>query len=149
MKVILRKDISKIGKIGEVKNVADGFGRNYLLPRGMAELATKGAVKNWQLGAERRSQRLAKEGDTAKAMAEKISGLVLSYTRSVGENNQLFGSVSKADIIKSLKASGFETGADVVELPSAVKAVGDTEVTLNLKPGITAKITVRVAPKAA
>jgi len=149
MKVILRQDIHNLGRAGDVKEVRDGYGRNYLLPRQLVELATPGALKNWQLGAERRTQRVAKETAAAKNIADKMTGMTLSFTRDVAEGGQMFGSVSKADIVKSLKAAGHEIEKDSIELPSPVKAVGDTEVVIKLKPGVEAKIKVRVAPKAA
>lgn len=149
MKVILRQDIHNLGRVGDVKEVRDGYGRNYLLPRQLVELATPGSLKNWQLGAARRTQRLDKETSAAKNIAEKMTGMTLSFTRDVAEGGQMFGSVSKADIVKSLKAAGHEIEKDCVLLDSPVKVVGDTEVAIRLKPGVEAKIKVRVAPKAA
>lgn len=149
MKVILRQDIHNLGRAGDVKEVRDGYGRNYLLPRQLVELATPGALKNWQLGADRRTQRVAKETAAAKNIADKMTGMTLSFTRDVAEGGQMFGSVSKADIAKSLKAAGHEIEKDCIELPAPVKVVGDTEVVIKLKPGVEAKIKVRVAPKAA
>jgi len=149
MKVILRKDISNLGRAGDVKVVRDGYARNYLLPKGLVELATPGALKNWQLGADRRNVKVQKEVEAAKTVADKVSGLTLSFTRSVGETGQLFGSVTKVDIAKSLKASGWDLPKESIELASPIKAIGDTEVVLNLKPGVSAKVKVRVAPQTA
>ncbi|MDD2773485.1 MAG: 50S ribosomal protein L9 [Elusimicrobiales bacterium] len=149
MKVIIRKTVPKLGAAGDVKTVRDGYARNYLIPRGLAETATEGAMKNWKLGAQRRANRVSAETETAKALAAKVAGMTLSYTRETAETGQLFGSVGKADIWKSLKASGYDIGKDCIDLPAPVKTVGDTEVTLRLAHGVTAVIKVRIGPKAA
>ncbi|MFA5160741.1 MAG: 50S ribosomal protein L9 [Elusimicrobiales bacterium] len=148
MKVIIRKDVPALGKAGEVKNVRDGYARNYLLPRRMAELATDGALKNWKLGAQRRSDRAAKETAEAKALAGKMEGLVLSFTRAAGEDGKLFGSVGKSDIWKSVKASGHEIAKEAVDIAAPIKTVGDTDVTLRLAQGVTATVKIRIAAKA-
>ena len=149
MKVIISKNVPTLGKAGDVKNVRDGYARNYLIPRGLAQEATEGALKNWKLGADRRSQRVAKETETAQLVATKVSGVVLSFIREVGETSQMFGSVGKTDIWKSLKASGHEIDKDAVVLDTPIKAVGDTDVTLHMAHGVTAAIKVRIAPKTA
>jgi large subunit ribosomal protein L9 len=144
MKVILRKDVNHLGRTGDIKEVADGYARNYLLPKGLVEVATPGAVKNWELGAEQRKKRVEKEDETAKKQIEKMKDTVLSFTRAVGKTGQLFGSVGRNDIVKSMKASGFEISSQVVELEHPIKAVGESEVTLTLRPGISTKIKVRI-----
>jgi len=147
MKVILTKDLSTLGKTGEIKTVKPGYGRNYLLPKKLAQLATAGVIKNWQLGEKQRLERRAKQLETAKASVKKMAGTVLSFTRTVGENGQLFGSVGKADILKSLKASGLEADKDSIVLTAPIKTVGDTDVTLSLVQGAEAVIKIRIVPK--
>jgi large subunit ribosomal protein L9 len=147
MKVIISKNVPTLGKAGEIKNVRDGYARNYLFPRGLAQEATDGAMKNWKLGAERRAQRVAKETEKAQTVAAKVAGLVLSFTRDVSEAGQMFGSVGKTDIWKSIKASGHEIEKDAVALDAPIKTVGDTDVTLHMAHGVTAVVKVRIAPK--
>lgn len=147
MKVILRKEVPNLGNPGDIKQVADGYGRNYLLPLGMAELATPGAVKSWKATEDTRKKRFAQETEAAKETAKKISGMSLSYSRPAGEEGRLFGSVGKSDILKSLKAAGMEIGKDSVRLPSSIKAVGDFEVEVVLKPGVSSKVKVTVTAR--
>ncbi|HOX21901.1 MAG TPA: 50S ribosomal protein L9 [Elusimicrobiales bacterium] len=149
MKVILRKEMRKIGHPGQVKNVADGYARNYLLPKGIAVEATEGELKNWQLGEENRKKRIDKEVAAAKVVAEKLTGLVLSFNRPAGEDGQVFGSVSKTDILKSLKAAGHDIAKDMVELPAPIKLVGESDVDVHLKPGVSTKIKVKIVAQAA
>ena len=147
MKVIIRKHLANLGEPGQIKEVKPGYARNFLIPGGLAEEATEGKIKNWKLGDEKRKQRIAKENDATKKIADKVSGLTLSFTREAGENDALFGSVSKTDIVKSLKASGFEISKEAVNLATPIKVIGDTEVSLTLKTGIVAKVKVRIGPK--
>jgi len=147
MKIILRKDVPNLGNAGTIIRVADGYGRNFLLPRGMAQIATPGAVKSWEAGEEWRKTRVAEGKTAAEETARKLSGMVLSYNRPVGEGEKLFGSVGKSDILKSLKASGLDIGKDSIRLPSAIKSVGDCEVEIVLKPGISSKIKVKITAR--
>jgi len=149
MKVILKKEMRKIGHPGQVKNVADGYARNYLLPNGIAVEATDSELKNWQLGEENRKKRIDKAVAEAKKVAEKLEGLELSFTRPVGEGGQVFGSVSKTDVLKSLKAAGHAIDKEMVELNSPIKILGDTELEIHFKPGVSAKIKVKIAAQAA
>lgn len=147
MKIILRTDVPNLGNAGAITRVADGYGRNFLLPRGMAQLATPGAVKSWKAGEERRKERIAEEEKAAGEMGRKLSGMVLSYNRPVGEGGKLFGSVGKSDILKSLKASGLDIHKDSIRLLSVIKVVGDCEVEIVLRPGISSKIKVKVTAR--
>ncbi|MFH1619722.1 MAG: 50S ribosomal protein L9 [bacterium] len=147
MKIILRKDVSNLGSAGDVKEVAGGYGRNFLIPRGLAESATSGAVKAWKAGEEKRAKRSVLEMDKAREVADKLSGMSLSFSRPVGEEGRIFGSVGKSDILKSLKASGHEISKDCVKLPASIKTVGEAEVEITLKPGISATVKVKVSPR--
>lgn len=148
MKVILRKSIENLGDAGEIKEVKPGYGRNYLIPQGLAELATEGAIKNWKLGEEKRKAKLEKEVSLAKTKASKIEGTVLSFSREVGEDEKMFGSVGKSDIWKSLKASGHEIDREAIILTTPIKTIGDTDVVLKLRRGVETTVKVRIAPKA-
>ncbi len=147
MKIILRKDVPNLGNAGTIVQVANGYGRNFLLPRGMAQIATPGTVKSWKAGEEKRKSRTAEEEKAAVETGRKLSGMVLSYNRPVGEEGKLFGSVGKSDILKSLKASGLDIHKDSIRLSSVIKAVGDLEVEIVLKPGISSKIKVKVTAR--
>lgn len=130
--------------IGDIVEVKPGYARNYLVPHRMAELATEGAIKNWQLGAERRAKRIEAELAEARAIAEKLTGVVLPFTKTVNSDGVVFGSVNKADIFKALTALGHNIAKDSIELNMPIKALGETEVGIYLKPTVTAKITVKI-----
>lgn len=144
MKVILRENVKNLGMTGDIVEVKPGYARNFLVPQALAEIATPGAIKNWQLGAERRAKKIETEIKEAKALAAKLEGVELSYTKTVNTEGVVFGSVNKADIYKALKEKGLEVGKDSIELNMPIKALGETEVGIYLKPTVTAKIKVKI-----
>ena len=144
MKVILKKDVANLGKTGELKTVRDGYGRNFLMPRGLAETATPGAMKAWKNSEAKRTKRVSVQTTGLVALAAKISGVTLSFSRPVSEEGAMFGSVAKSDIIKNLAAADIEVHKDMIKLPASIKAVGSFEVEIALKPEITAKVRITV-----
>ena len=132
--------------VGTVVDVKPGYARNFLVPHRLAEIATEGAIKNWQLGAERRQKRIEAELAEARAMAEKLNGVVLPFTKTVNAEGVVFGSVNKADIYKALTEMGHKIAKDAVELNMPIKALGETEVSIYLKPTVFAKIKVQINP---
>ena len=144
MKVILKKDISNLGKTGEIKTVRDGYGRNYLMPRGLAETATPGAMKAWKNSEAKRTKRVSVENTGLTALAAKASAITLSFSRPVSEEGAMFGSVAKSDIIKNLAAADIEVHKDMIKLPASIKAVGTFEVDIAFKPEIVAKVKITV-----
>ncbi|MFA6435092.1 MAG: 50S ribosomal protein L9 [Elusimicrobiales bacterium] len=144
MKVILKKDILNLGKTGEIKTVRDGYGRNFLMPRGLVEAATPGAMKAWKNSEENRAKRVTTENAGFQELAKKISGITLSFSRPVSEEGAMFGSVAKSDIIKNLAAADIEIHKDMIKLPASIKTVGVFEVEVVLKPEITAKVKITV-----
>ena len=147
MKVILRTDVVKVGRAGDVKDVSDGFGRNFLLPKKLATLATPAAMKVWERGKEKRAKALSEQIAVTKQLAEKINGVSLSFSRPAGAEGKLFGSVGKSDIVKSLKTCGFDVDKNVVVLEDSIKKTGDHDVELRLLPEVSAKIKVTVTPR--
>jgi len=145
MKVILKKDIYNLGRSGEIKNVKDGYARNFLMPRGLVEAATEGALKAWKNSADKRAKRVASEDSALKELAKRLSAITLSFSRPVSEEGVMYGSVAKSDIIKNLAAADMEIDKDMIRLPASIKAVGTFEVEIALKPDITAKIKVAVS----
>ena len=145
MKVILKKDVSNLGRSGEIKNVKDGYARNFLMPRGLVELATEGALKAWKNSADKRSKRVAAEDSALTELAKRLSAITLSFSRPVSEEGVMYGSVAKSDIIKNLAAADIEIDKDMIRLPASIKAVGTFEVEIALKPHIAAKIKVAVS----
>ncbi|WP_424245016.1 large subunit ribosomal protein L9 [Elusimicrobium posterum] len=146
MKVILRKDVKNLGTAGDVVEVKPGYGRNFLVPQGLAQLATAGAIKNWQLGAERRATKLAAELKSAQDTAAKLKDVVLTFTKSVNADGVVFGSVNKADIYKGLKDLGHEVAKENIEVNMPIKKLGETPVSIYFKPTVSATITVKIEP---
>jgi large subunit ribosomal protein L9 len=146
MKVILRSDVQKVGRAGDIKEVSTGFGRNYLLPKNLAMVATPAALKQWEKGKEKRSKLVAERQKEFKALADKINGVGLSFSRPASEG-KLFGSVGKSDIVKSLKSCGFAVEKDSVHLDTAIKQVGDHEIEVRLMHDVTAKIKVTIVAR--
>ena len=122
MKVILKQNVKNLGMVGTVVDVKPGYARNFLVPHRLAEIATEGAIKNWQLGAERRQKRIEAELTEARALAEKLTGIVLPFTKTVNADGVVFGSVNKADIYKALTELGHKLGKDAIELTKPIKA---------------------------
>jgi len=145
MKVILKKDVNNLGRSGEIKTVKDGYARNFLMPRGLVETATVGALKAWKNSADKRAKRVAIEDTGLQDLAKRLGAITLSFSRPVSEEGVMFGSVAKSDLIKNLAAADMEIHKDMIRLPASIKAVGTFEVEIALKADITAKIKVAVS----
>ncbi|MBI4656775.1 MAG: 50S ribosomal protein L9 [Elusimicrobia bacterium] len=140
MKVILKKDFLKLGRAGEVKQVKSGYARNYLIPGGIAEFASPGALRSWKTSEEKRKKRVEQETEQLKKIAGKMASITLSFARPAGEEGKMFGSVAKSDIIKALKPVDIEVHKDAVNLKASLKTFGNHEVEILLKPDISAKV---------
>lgn len=147
MKVILRSDVDNLGRAGDVKDVADGFGRNFLLPKRLAMPATPAALSSWEKAKEKRAKLGQSRAAQSKELAGKLSGVSLSFSRPAGAEGKLFGSVGKSDIVKSLKSCGYTIDKSSVALESSIKQTGEHEVTLRLMPEVSAKIKVTVVAR--
>lgn len=147
MKVILKATVDNLGRPGDVKVVKPGYARNFLLPRKLAEPATAAALKYWEKGKEKRAQLVASEVKVAKELAEKLSGVNLTFSMPASDLGKLFGSVGKTDVLKSLKAAGYDVPKNAVALDMAIKTTGEHEVTLKLQPEVSVKIKVTVSAR--
>jgi large subunit ribosomal protein L9 len=144
MEVILKEDVANLGHRGDVVKVADGYGRNFLLPRKLAMQATeanKSVIEQMKAAAARRS---ATEKAQAEELLVKLQPVVLSFTRKSGENGQLFGSVTTADIAGDLAQKGFEIDRRKIQLSEPLKSLGDFTVTIKLHREVAAHIKVQV-----
>ncbi len=145
MKVIMKEDVERVGYAGDVKEVADGFARNFLLPRGLALKATQGALKDLEL---RRGAIERKHADAAKrfaAVLTKISAEPLVLTHKTGEEGKLHGAVTTTAIAEALQAKyGVEIGKEVLSLPEPIKAVGKYAVHVKLHRDVTGQVEVHV-----
>jgi large subunit ribosomal protein L9 len=148
MEVILKDDVVNLGHRGDLVKVADGYARNFLLPRKLALQATsanKAVVEQMKNAAARRS---ATEKAQAEALAVKLTPVVLDFTRKSGEAGHLFGSVTSADIAAALEAKGFEIDRRKIQLAEPLKSVGDFTVAIKLYREVTAQIKVNVVAEA-
>ena len=145
MEVILRDHVENLGKRGEVVKVADGYARNFLLPRNLALPATEGNKKRVEKERKILETRESEERQGAEAIAARLGALDLSITRKVGENDQLYGSVTNADIADLLKEKGFEIDRRKILLADPIKALGENTIPVKLHRDVTAQVKVTVA----
>lgn len=144
MKVILLKEIPKLGKTGEVKHVADGYARNFLIPFGYVELATKPALRGLTRKQAELSGRITKEQAQYQAVAEKLRQTPLRFTLNVGEKGQAFGSVSAQDIARELSKQGMKIEKQWIELEQGIKTTGEHIIPLRFPHQISAEVKVIV-----
>ena len=147
MQVILKEDMDNLGKSGDVVNVKPGYGRNYLLPRGLAVIATADDVSRVAHDKRVIAARTAKLAKEAQAEADRLSQVTVSIARAVGEEDKLFGSVTSRDIAEALAEQKVAVDAKKIQLDEPIKALGMTEVAVKLGRGVTAKIKVWVVKK--
>jgi large subunit ribosomal protein L9 len=148
MKVILTKDLDNLGKAGALVEVKPGYGRNYLLPRQLAVLATAKNVRQLDHAKSGIMARAAKERQNMDAMAKKLSAIELKFTRKVGDQNKLFGSVTSKDVHEQLTAQGYQVERKQIHLPEPLKDLGTHEVEVKLHSEVSAKVKVTVAAEA-
>jgi large subunit ribosomal protein L9 len=144
MKVILLKNVDKVGRAGETKEVAEGYGRNFLIPQGLARLATAGVVAQIETKARAAAEKAAHEEKRRKILAKEISGVEIKIPAKVGEGGKLYGSVGAPEIAIELKRKGFEVEVSQIRLDKPIKGVGGHEIVIKLGNGIETKILVRV-----
>jgi large subunit ribosomal protein L9 len=143
-KILLREDIDNLGGRGEIVKVKAGYARNFLLPRGLASLATKGNIK--QIEQERAAllKKAATEKSTAEAQAEQMANISLNFERRAGESGQLFGSVTSMDIAAALQAKGYEIDRRKIVLKDVIKETGEYTVPVKLHREVTLSVPVIV-----
>jgi len=149
MEVILKEDVPKLGHRGDVIKVAEGYGRNYLLPRKLAIEATpanKAVIEQMKQAAVRRS---AVEKADSEALAKQLDGVSLAFQRKAGEKDHLFGSVTSSDIAEALEHKGFNIDRRKIQLNEPLKSIGEFEVPIRLHRDVTSKIKVTVEKEAA
>jgi len=144
MQIVLKEDIDKLGRRGEIVKVADGYARNYLLPLGKALPATAGNLKVIEREKRRYVVRLTKEKEENQALAGRIQGLSLTLVRKVGESDVLYGSVTSGDIAESLSKEGIVVDKRRIQLPEPIKSLGIYTISIRLHPEVTAEVKVWV-----
>jgi large subunit ribosomal protein L9 len=144
MRIILQESVEKLGSAGQVVEVADGYARNFLLPRKLALPATDANLKRLEKLRATLAKREATERESAQKLAELLAAATVSLARKAGENDQLFGSVTPADIVEALAAQGFTLDKRKVQLEEPIKLVGEYSVPVKLHHDVSATVKVIV-----
>lgn len=147
MKVILLSDLRHRGKRGETVEVKPGFARNYLLPQGLALVATVGNQRYFESQRKKIDQKHAAERDAAARIAGDLAGVRINIRKRVSENQTLYGSVTAGEIAEALQAKGFDVDRRRLDLEGGIKTVGDHPVRVELHPDVVAEVTVTVEPE--
>lgn len=145
MKIILLDDVAKVGRHGEVREVAEGYARNFLIPKKLALSATPGNLKNLQHIKQQQESKAQRVLGGAEAVRSQIEALVFEVVRQASEEGKLFGSVTSQDIVDFLGAHGVRIERRRVHLEEPIKALGETMVAIRLHPEVTAQLRVNVA----
>lgn len=147
MKVILRADIEKLGSLGDVVNVRAGYGRNYLLPKGYAMLATPANLKVFELERKKLQAKMEAIRSSAADMAKRIEAVEIVIAMRVGDSDKLYGSVTTSMIAAELAALGIEVDRHRILLDAPIRTLGEFEVRVRLHADINAKLLVKVVPE--
>jgi large subunit ribosomal protein L9 len=144
MEVILREHVDNLGRRGDIVKVAEGYARNFLLPRKLALAVTDGNKRQIERERKIADARESEEKAQAEALAQRIAQLEIEIARRVGENDTLYGSVTSADISHALQAKGFDIEKRKIQLPEPLKALGESTVPVRVHRDVTAQLRVKV-----
>ncbi len=144
MKVIILKETGGLGKVGEVKEVADGYARNFLIPKGIVKPMTEGAQREVEDIKEAQAKKSEEELKSAEELAESLEGLSIEISAKADESGKLFGAVSQSDIAKALEKEGFKINKNKIEIPEPIKGVREYEVMISLEHGLEARVEIVV-----
>jgi len=147
VKVILTNDVDALGKSGELKDVTDGYARNFLIPKRLAVPAAGGAYRAWQHDVASREEKRKKERAAAEIAAQRISSTTLTMGVKVGEGGKLYGSIGAKDIAEALGRRGIDVDRHKVDLDEPLKMLGTYKVAVKVFAGMTPEVTVVVEPK--
>src|SRR5262245_34025101 len=149
MEIILREHVDNLGRRGEIVKVADGYARNFLLPRKLALLATEGNKRQIERERVKFEAKELEEKKVAEAVAVRLTGLEVVIARKVGETEALYGSVTSADIAEALLAKGFDIERRKLQLAEPIKRIGEVDVPVKLHREVSSSIKVKVVPEGA
>jgi large subunit ribosomal protein L9 len=148
MKIVLRQDVPKLGEAGTIQTVADGYARNYLIPRGLAVVATPGEIKTAEHNLKVRERKVSRQEEQQKALGDKIQGTRLEFTARAGEQGRLFGSITASDIMAQLNQKiGEEIDRRKLQLSEPLRTIGEHELEIHLVGRLRPTITVVVEPE--
>ena len=146
MKLILLQDVENLGEEGEIVEVKDGYGRNYLIPRKLARIATPGTVRARKEEMRQASRRLAKEREDAEALARELESIEIPIMAKVGEENRIFGTVTSQQIAVELAKRGFEIDRRNIQLEEEPRTTGTYYADVRVHPEVTARVKFEVSP---
>ena len=149
MKVLLLEEVENLGEAGEIVTVKDGYGRNFLIPRGFARIATAGVVKAWQEERRQSSRKLSKLKEDAEALAKEMADVEVVVFVKVGEENRIFGSVTPVHVADGLAKHGIEADRRKIAITDEIKHTGVYSATVKIHPEVTAEVKIRVEPETA
>jgi large subunit ribosomal protein L9 len=147
VKVILTADIDPLGKSGELKDVSDGYARNFLIPRKLAVPAAGGTYRAWQHDIASREEQRKREREEAEIAAQRISSTTLTMGVKVGEGGKLYGSITAKDIADALARRGIEVDRHRIDLDEPLRQLGTYKVAIRVAPEMVSEVTVAVEPK--
>jgi large subunit ribosomal protein L9 len=144
MEIILKEHVEHLGRRGDIVKVAEGYARNYLLPRKLALTVNEGSKRQIEREKKNAEARELEEKSQAEAYAQRLAQADLSVSRKVGENNVMYGSVTSADVAHALQVKGFEIDKRKIQMPDPLKALGEFKIPVKIHRDVTAEITVKV-----
>ncbi len=147
MKVILKQDVEKLGSAGDVVTVKDGYGRNFLIPRGMAVIATPGGIRQQEEEVRQASRKRAQARENAEAQKQELENLEIPILAKVGEENRIFGTVTSQQIAVELAKRGFEIDRRDIELEEDIRMVGMYGASVKVYEDVVARVKIRVMPE--
>jgi large subunit ribosomal protein L9 len=146
MRVVFMDNIKGVGQVGDVKDVADGYARNYLLPRGLAKPATDAVLRDIEAIRAKKAAVVERQRAEAEAVASRLSGVTVTLTGRANEQGTLFAAIEPAEVAAAVTAqSGVAIAAEQVKLPEHLKTVGEHPVSLELAEGVTAAVTLKIS----
>jgi len=147
MKVLLLEDVENLGEAGQIVSVKDGYGRNFLIPKGWARLATGNVVKAWEEERRQASRKISKKKEDAEALAAEMAKVDLVINVKVGEENRIFGSVTAQQVVDGLAANGITVDRRKVEITDEIKIVGVYSAKVKIHTDVVAEVKLRVEPE--
>ena len=147
MKIILRQDVDELGLEGDIVEVAAGYGRNYLIPKGFAFEASPQNIKALELQRKKIEIKRVKAKEEAEKLRERVEGLVIDISQKAGAEGKLYGSVTTMDVASNLEKAGIVVDRRKILLDKPIKAVGEYEVPVKIYPGVTGSVKVVVTPE--
>lgn len=150
MKIVLRQDVPKLGEAGSIQTVKNGYARNYLIPQGMAVVATAGEIKTAEHNMKVRDRKIGRQEEQLQSLADKIQGTRLEFTANAGEQGRLFGSVTSNDIMEALNEKiGEDIDRRKLQLTDSLRTVGEHEIEVHLVGKLRPTITVVIQAEGA